>query len=143
MDIISTGFIESKLQPASIAGRSSSSFGVRPGTTMHLSKAINTASRMEPMSRGPFTKTAKEVKTLIKRDNLELQHGYGYVGSPFDHPYLQWMDGLRKTHDTAMAKHAGEAKQTKEELLYQKYLGEVKSLNMVKEFLSSNKEQLS
>ncbi len=39
-----------------------------------------------------------------------------------------------------MSKHINEVKYTKEELLYQKYLGEVKSLNLVKDYLAENKE---
>jgi len=95
------------------------------------------------MSRGPFTKTLKEEKAKQKRDNLELSHGYQHVGSPFDHPYLQWMDGLRKHADTSMAKQVEEATRTKEDLLYQKYLAEVKALNLVKDYLAEHSDSLS
>jgi hypothetical protein len=77
------------------------------------------------------------------RDSLELSHGYNHTGSPFDHPYYQWMDGLRKFNNSVQKKEINELKRTKEELQYQKYLGEVNSLNTVKDFLAENRDIIS
>ena len=53
------------------------------------------------------------------------------------------MDGLRKDKTTHLKKVANETAKSKEEVQYQKYLNEVRALNIVKEFLAQNRDSLS
>eukprot|EP00347_Sterkiella_histriomuscorum_P015729 403355900 len=144
LDLIKTEFLNNKFN-----SRTKSMGGNRPSTSSSsyqnrtLSKVLTTSNKMEPMSLGPFTKTEKQVKQLQKRDDLEQIHGYGHVGSPFDHPYYQWMDGLRKSNKSIQKQEIVEIQKTKEEMQYQRYLSEVNSLNLVKDYLAENKDSLS
>lgn len=95
------------------------------------------------MNKGPYIKTEKEVKSKKQLYLNEINYGYNHVGSPFDHPYLQWMDGLRKTNSSAMKKQEHEVQQSKEDIQYQSYLSKVKALNLVKDYLAENKDKLS
>ncbi|CDW80142.1 UNKNOWN [Stylonychia lemnae] len=149
MDLIQSDFIKNKL-----CKRTKSSLGgQRKNTTIsngrghippeNLNKMLNSSNRMEPMSLGPFNKTKKENRAIRNRDANEINHGYGHTTSPFDHPYYEWMEGLRKSNKTYQTQELVDIKKNKEEFQYQKYLSEVKSLNIVKEFLAQNKDTLT
>jgi hypothetical protein len=70
------------------------------------------SSKMEPMTNGPYLRTEKEERIRKERDLNELNHGYGHTGSPFDHPYLQWMESLRKSKNANHTKQISEIKFT-------------------------------
>jgi len=112
----------------------------RRSQTLGYSRIINTVSKLEPMSKGPYVKKAAEVTAKAKIEQNELNHGYEHTGSPFDHPYLKWMDSLRKNRDTNLKRQATATTKSKEEVIYHKYLSEVKALNIVKDFLAENRD---